>query len=296
MVESAKRDFKRVDQNIAENFSIFAVFSGISLIAIFWAVKNRFFILEDSIWNGRVSSRDLFGAFLFFLGVHLVVAPATFAYLNKFFHLPAAGLEGQGWVVIYSMYLACFTLFFYSTKLADQETQNSIFQHGEKTSWQAFKAGALSFFIGYPLVIAISQLIRIVQMAFFNQREVEQVAVEALKLSFDYPLISVLMGAGVIFIVPMAEELLFRGYLQGWLRRFLRPRWAIFLTSVIFSSFHFSLKQGWSNIQYLLSLFILSSILGVLYEKQRTLWAPVGLHMIFNSVNVALLVHSQVEI
>ncbi|CCB91388.1 putative membrane protein [Waddlia chondrophila 2032/99] len=249
--------------------------------------------LKDSFtsWPGKVTSRDLFGIFLFFLGVHLVVAPATMALL----HISLEEGAAQGWLVIYSMYLACFSLFFYTAKLSDTETRISLSPFGAGGSWSAFRIGALSFLIAYPLVVAIGKCIRIVQLKLFDSREVDQVAVQTLKLSFDYPAMSVFMAIGVICVVPIAEELLFRGYLQGWLRRFIHPKSAIFFASAVFALFHFSLAQGWSNIEYLVSLFTLSLILGFLYEKQRSLWAPIGLHAVFNCVNVILLVVSQLE-
>lgn len=278
--------------SLNDKIYIFVLFLAISLFSLAIARSKKFFKIEDLPWGGKVASRDLFGAFLFFIGVHLVVAPLTIVYGFKVFFGSFNSVNATGWALIYSMYLACLTLFFFTAKLTDKETRESIWSTGTVSSSRAVYYGILSFFVGYPIVIAVGQLIRIIQQLAFNITEVDQVAVEALKLSLESPVMSALMAAGVIGLVPIAEELLFRGYLQGWMRRFLHAKLAIVLTSIIFAAFHFSTKQGWSNIEYLFSLFILSYILGLLYEKHRNLWAPIGLHVVFNTVNVVLLYRS----
>ena len=269
---------------------IFIISACISLLTFSIAYNRNFFKLSHSESSHAVSSRDVFGSFLIFLGVHLIIAPASAIYAAKLAGVQIIGVQAQGWVVIYSMYFACFSLFFYTSCLSDATTRESIWPSAQVHKLQSFYFGALSLLIGYPLVIAIGQFVRMIQISVFGIPEVDQIAVEALKLSLDYPLMSALMMFGVVCIVPIAEEVLFRGYLQGWMRGYLQPKYAIILTSIIFSAFHYSFKQGWSNIELLLSLLILSMILGILYEKQRTLWAPIGLHMAFNLINAALLI------
>lgn len=280
-------------ESVLDNhLQIFLISSAMSCFSMIFAVRRGFFKLDEADWQGSVSARDLFGSFLCFLGVHLVIAPGSAIYAGKFFGYQIEDTHAQGWMVIYSMFFACLALFFYTLRLTDENTRLGLWPGNQTHKLRAFYFGALSLLIGYPLVIAVGQLIRMLQISVFQIPEVDQVAVQALKLSLDYPYMSILMIVGVIFIVPIAEELLFRGYLQGWMRRFVQPKTAIILTSIIFAGFHYSLRQGWSNVELLVSLFILSCILGLLYEKQRTLWAPIGLHMAFNSINVGLLIHS----
>lgn len=281
-----------MDSVFDDHLQIFLISAAISTFTLIFAIRTGFFRLEHEQWHGTVSSRDLFGSFLIFLAVHLVIAPGSAIYGAKLFGYQIEGAHAQGWMVIYSMFLACSALFLYTARLTDIETRIGIWPTNQTHKLRAFYFGALSLLIGYPLVIAVGQFIRMLQITVFEVPEIEQVAVQALKLSLEYPYMSFLMVVGVVFIVPIAEEMLFRGYLQGWMRRFMRPKAAIVFTSLIFAGFHYSLRQGWSNVELLISLFILSCILGLLYEKQRTLWAPIGLHMAFNSINVGLLIHS----
>lgn len=275
-----------------DHLQIFLVSAAMSCFSMIFAVSRGFFRLDNTDWTRFVSTKDLFGAFLCFLGVHLVIAPGLAIYGGKLMGYQLEDVYIQGWCVIFSMFFACSALFFYTLWLTDVETRFGICPANQTHKLRAFYFGVLSLLIGYPLVIAIGQLIRMLQISVFEIPEVDQIAVQALRLSLDYPYMSFLMILGVAFIVPIAEEVLFRGYLQGWIRRFVQPSTAIVFTSIVFAGVHYSIRQGWSNIELLVSLFILSCILGVLYEKQRTLWAPIGLHMAFNSVNVALLIHS----
>lgn len=198
------------------------------------------------------------------------------------------GPRVKGWMVIYSLTFACLALFFYTAKLTDRGTCKALWQKDSEKKLRAFFAGIAGFLVAYPLVIAVGQSIHLVMSVAFSIKPTDQVVISVLKLSMHYPVMSTFMVIGVVCLVPIAEELLFRGYLQGWMRRYLNPGGAIVMTSMIFAGFHFSIRQGWSNVELLTSLFILSLFLGVLYEKNRTLWAPIGLHMIFNAFNVSL--------
>jgi membrane protease YdiL (CAAX protease family) len=95
----------------------------------------------------------------------------------------------------------------------------------------------------------------------------------------------------VIGIVPVLEELLFRGFLQGAFRRFFSVRTAILFSSFIFALFHFSLGQGVNNMTILVSLFILSLFLGFLKERQGNLWGSIAMHMTFNAISVAMILN-----
>ena len=88
----------------------------------------------------------------------------------------------------------------------------------------------------------------------------------------------VVMLAGVI--APLTEEIFFRGFLQGALAQLFRSRWiAIIGTAAIFSMFHMPLE----NIP---ALFFLGVVLGYAYEKSGSLYRPMAIHMVFNSLSL----------
>lgn len=80
----------------------------------------------------------------------------------------------------------------------------------------------------------------------------------------------------VVALAPLAEELVFRVTLQGWLQTRVRPTWAIGIGAVVFSAVH-----GWPDAVPLLPLAV---ILGYVYWRRHDYLAVVVLHGLFNGV------------
>jgi uncharacterized protein len=156
----------------------------------------------------------------------------------------------------------------------------------KQTIMQDIRVGILAWVISFPLVVTASQLCDFLLYLFFHLESYEQVAVRYLKQSIysPYQLIPALLM--IICAAPIIEELLFRGCLQSYLRRYMKKASSIVLSSICFSAFHFSLSQGIGNISLLLSLFIFAIFLGFIYERQGSLLASISLHMTLNIVSV----------
>lgn len=146
--------------------------------------------------------------------------------------------------------------------------------------------GALSWFLIYPFIFLWASLIDYVLVHGLDYIPQNQVAVNFLRENQDKPLIFIMLIFFVIFVVPAMEEILFRGFLQGWLRSFMRPAFAITLTALIFAFFHYSPRQGLSNITIVSSLFLLAIFLGFLLERTKSLRTPIGLHATFNALSI----------
>jgi uncharacterized protein len=123
----------------------------------------------------------------------------------------------------------------------------------------------------------------------------------SLRNSISWPALTGVLGASVV--VPVVEELLFRGLILGILLR-RGPRWfAIFLTSAFFSILHFlktpdqteaavSWTSGFMSITHsfgqfhqpmlvvagFATLFLLGWILADARIRTESLWLPIGLH------------------
>lgn len=86
----------------------------------------------------------------------------------------------------------------------------------------------------------------------------------------------------LIVIAPIAEEIVFRGYLYGKLRKII-PMWAaIFITSLLFGAVH-----GQWNVA--IDVFVLSLVLCSLREVTGNIWAGILLHMLKNGLAFYLL-------
>lgn len=84
-----------------------------------------------------------------------------------------------------------------------------------------------------------------------------------------------------VLVVPVFEELLFRGLIQTTLRTHLHSPWlAIILTSLVFVVMH-GIWMHW------LPLMALSICLGYSYEKSGSILRPICIHAMFNSVSIA---------
>ncbi len=92
--------------------------------------------------------------------------------------------------------------------------------------------------------------------------------------------ISTLLMAGAV--IPFAEELFFRGMLYGWLRGRYGMWIGIAVSAFVFAIAHADIAIGVSNL-------ILGLVLAWVYEHSQSLWVPVALHAVNNSLAVALL-------
>lgn len=80
---------------------------------------------------------------------------------------------------------------------------------------------------------------------------------------------------GIVIMAPIAEELLFRGIIQGELRKAM-PEWlAIIIQAGLFALFHMQPIQ----ISYVI---IPGLLLGMAYAWSKTIWVPIIMHIVFN--------------
>jgi hypothetical protein len=83
-----------------------------------------------------------------------------------------------------------------------------------------------------------------------------------------------------VVAAPLAEELLFRVVLQGWLSERFSGATAIGVTAAVFALVH-----GWHDA---IPLVPLSLILGFVFHQTRWYWACVTTHALFNAANLAM--------
>lgn len=82
----------------------------------------------------------------------------------------------------------------------------------------------------------------------------------------------------LVIVAPVAEELLFRGFLYGKLKsRKLKPLLAAIVTSLLFGLVHGQLNVG-------IDTFVLSLVMIYLLEKRKSLWVTIMLHAIKNGI------------
>lgn len=109
--------------------------------------------------------------------------------------------------------------------------------------------------------------------------ESDQVIVQAFQQSNDTGLrLAIIVAAGLV--APAVEELVYRGLIYGFARSLIEHWPAALLSSALFALVHVDAVAS-------LPLFVLALGLATAYDRSRTLWVPVLMHMLFNAWNLA---------
>lgn len=146
--------------------------------------------------------------------------------------------------------------------------------------WRAVGLGAVVAFLAMPAGAGL-QIVSAYFLQRLNVAPAEQQAVEVLRSSVAVPS-RIVLGLVTIILVPIAEEVLFRGLLYRWVKQLGFPRIAIWSTAVLFGAIHL-------NLAIFLPLTVLALALTWLYERTENLLASITAHSIFNALNFVML-------
>lgn len=274
----------------------FVVFGLFSLGTTLWAWRWNFFFLPNGLRPMiDLTLKSVLLGFGLFLLMEVIVIPLLWSLGWMMYYgkevvgaSPLLGPTQKGWLTFFVTlggFAGIWTAYF---QLPTR--QRKLIWNHHKDWLKQLGFGALSWLICYPAVIAIAQLLAIGVLWIFQVPPVDQMAVKHVKMVQSNPLLFILSVFSIAILVPITEEMLFRGLLQSWLRtKFQNNLIAIILTSLLFAFFHYSPQQGVTNIELLISLFLLSCFLGFLYERQQSLWAPIGLHAFFNGISLLMI-------
>ena len=273
------------------------LFVALAANALAWRFGYYHYSTRAHNFNPRqLSGWDVTGAFFLFFGISLILIPGWVAlalYLYQKDIAPAAGPFWLEWfnVLLIVALAVAFVLYVAAMKATKR---SELFRKGGNPR-DALVVGSISWLISYPTVMIIGQLIAIVVHYMTQITVVEQLPVQHLKKIMEQPTLFYVTAAAIIFVVPIVEEVLFRGFLQTWLRRYLSVNGAIIASSCVFALCHFSVEQGIANIELVITLFLLSLFLGFSFERQQSLLAPIALHTIFNAMSVLLIFQQNIN-
>ena len=121
---------------------------------------------------------------------------------------------------------------------------------------------------GIALAIGLNYILLVIDLAQYS--EAYQDAVEVL---YAPPFIQQILYTGIL--VPILEELIFRGLVFKVLRKWIPFLWAMLISAILFGVYHGNLVQ-----------FVYAGLCGLflayLYEKYDSILAPIWSHMIMN--------------
>lgn len=134
--------------------------------------------------------------------------------------------------------------------------------------------GMVVYLVLTTIVMSLAEQV----LTFVDYTQTQDTGFTAIASQMEY----VLAFFSLVILAPIAEEILFRGYLFGKLRKHA-PVWvAILITSLLFAFVHFQWNVA-------IDVFVLSIVLCLLRLRTGSLWAPIVLHMIKNGIAFYLL-------
>ncbi|MBM3193947.1 MAG: CPBP family intramembrane metalloprotease [Chlamydiae bacterium] len=283
---------------LSDNLAGLAFFLSCAFIVSSLAYINKYYDLPYKRFKGpNIPLQTLFATFFIFITFYFLVLPL---FLSSIYRLIPQEFRKT---YVLAGHIATFLitgifLFIYCFK---QERSEMLKIWKDKTFpnnlslKEDLEIGFISWVIAMPVVASITTLTEILVSLFLVSPEKnEQVAVKYLKNSLNDPGSTAVAFFSILVVAPFLEEFLFRGVLQSYFRKITGPMLAIFISSLIFSLFHFSPTQGVENIPLLVTLFAFGSYLGFCYEKTRSLFTSIFLHVTFNSISVIRIIFTHV--
>lgn len=95
-------------------------------------------------------------------------------------------------------------------------------------------------------------------------------------------LMAIVAGVGA----PLSEEVLFRGYIYPVVKGYSAPWFGILFSGLMFGVIHY-------NLAGLPTLVVMGCLLALSYEKTKSLWIPIFVHLIFNFSTIAIQILSR---
>lgn len=140
---------------------------------------------------------------------------------------------------------------------------------------------------GYLLAL----LLVIVASAVVGQTGAEPAPNQLSEVGLEAPAVLLLLVPISLFLIGPGEELLFRGIIQGTLRRAFGPVGAVGLAAAIFASVHYVALTGGAEARLttIAILFLPSLVFGAAYERTNNLAVPALIHGLYNSTLAILL-------
>ncbi|HIW79908.1 MAG TPA: HAD hydrolase-like protein [Candidatus Acetatifactor stercoripullorum] len=137
-----------------------------------------------------------------------------------------------------------------------------------KKNYVLLGAAAVGAVIGFNLLFDVT--------GFISKSDAYQ-AVAAQQYSGDLWIHLICYG----IITPIAEELLFRGIIYGYMRRFMNVRTALVISSALFGLYHMNPIQGVYG-------FLIGCLMAYAYEYFGSFYMPVSVHIISNVISSLL--------
>ncbi len=238
-------------------------------LRVYWRLAGRVFRGGGKVWSAPLDLPDLLVAgvlsswFLLMAGIGFARGPRP---------MSDSGLLQSA--LLFGIIVAAIALFLRSRKIPVLR----LLGLRAVPPLRALGLGAFFFVAAYPLV----RLCTILMAQWLGQHAESQEIIKFFTqaVSGGNPGQVWLLVAAAALVAPVVEEILFRGYFYGVLRRYLGPVAAVFLSAAFFAVIHVNLLS-------LVPLFVLAVCFALAYEATGSLLVPMTMHALFNLSNLA---------
>src|ERR1700722_4783789 len=228
-----------------ERVLIFLTAFSIAFFISFLGWKNGFYQCPPKRSETIFFLNDVLGIFGLFLFIEIFLIPCLIGFWlffksNYSFSKPVAfETEMQGWLNLVMVLSAALSVISYCFFCLSKKKRSDIFWNPQDphTAFEIFHnlaIGAFTWLVSFPFIIMVSQLVGIAFLSLGMNQHVDQVAVKNLKASLHFPLLFTCTVLLIVSLVPISEEILFRGFLQKWAVQRIGRIKGIIGTSILF--------------------------------------------------------------
>ncbi len=261
-------------------FGLVVAATGVGLFIV-WLVKTNFGTkaLEDAKLRQNSMPDYLPLAVIFgWLGLYAAVSNLTENFTSKM----------PGWqqkFISYSVLIAINTIIAVFIILSARryfEAGLKGFGLRVKGIFRDIAMAAAMFIAVWPLVyVSLYIILLIGRIIVGPEFQMEQNDGLTVILEYNQLSLRILMIFFAAVLIPIFEELVFRGLLQNYMRNLNYGPWqSIFIISIIFSVLH--------PLMHFPAILILSVCMGYAYEKSGSLLRSIFIHIFFNASTIAL--------
>lgn len=178
-------------------------------------------------------------------------------------------------VVTGAMVYASIVIFIGGLMIYRNLRVSEVFGFGALRFGPTLGRGLLYLAAAYPLLMLVQAMVYGALGGEMGQQDVVKFLADSRSMRDR---MAVLVMA--VVVAPVAEEIIFRGYLYPVMKKYFGPFVAMVGTSLLFAVLH-------GHAASLPALFMLAMCLGLSYEKSGSLLVPMIMHAVFNAISVA---------
>lgn len=181
-------------------------------------------------------------------------------------------MKEMNWVLLFASIIALLT-YFIMFKVKKRDLKEEINLNSTKKANLLISVG-----LGIALLFINIFVITLIESTGYFDNAFGEFAEIAESLMGGSILLNILV---VGIVVPIAEEVLFRGLVFKTLRKGFTLKWAIIIQGILFGVFHMNLVQGFYAA-------FLGIVFGYVVYKTKSLWTGIVLHITNNTVSTLL--------